>query len=95
MIIRILGEGQFRIPDDAALAEINSADEAIEAALESEDETELQRALQGVHDAIIRVGSPLAVDELRGSDIIMPGVDATVAEVRELLGGDGLVPDSF
>jgi hypothetical protein len=38
------------------------------------------------------VGSPLPDDEIVPSQLVLPAGDATLAEVRELLSDDGLIP---
>jgi hypothetical protein len=43
-------------------------------------------------DAVRSVGTAVADDALVDSDFIMPPADASLAEVRELLSGDGLIP---
>lgn len=93
MIVRILGEGQWRM-DDAARGALNQVDDAVEAAVRSGDQAELARALQELHDTVRSLGTVVADDELADSDLILPDVDATVDEVRKLLTGsdEGLIP---
>jgi len=93
MIIRILGEGQYQLPDEAALAEVNTADDAIQTAVAADDAAGLAAALGHLRGLVTSLGSPLADDDLRSSDVIVPGPDASLAEVRALLSDDGLVPD--
>jgi len=91
MIVRILGEGQFDVPEDA-LGRLNQADDTLVAAIEAGDEAGFRRCLTHLHAEIHELGTPLPVDHLGPSDLALPGDDATLAEVRELLGDDGLVP---
>ena len=91
MIVRILGEGQYDL-DDHALDALNGLDNAIEAAIEAGDEAMFRTALNGLLAAVRSSGShhdPSALDE---SDLILPPPDATIDEVRALLGDDGLIP---
>lgn len=90
MIIRIQGEGQFRL-DDAAINEINVLDTALESALAAGDE-EFAAALAALLDRVRAVGEALADEELLESDVILPSSDATAHEVRRMLQDDGLVP---
>lgn len=90
MIIRIQSEGQYRLDDDA-LAEINRLDTELGNALEL-DEPEFHAALSEFEDAVRKLGTRLADDELVASDVILPPSDATVEEVRAMLDDDGLVP---
>ena len=90
MIIRILGEGQFRV-DDAATADLQSLDASVESAVERSDQGALTAALGGLL-ARARQGTPLPPDSLEPSDVIIPYEDATIDEVRKLLTDEGLIP---
>ena len=90
MIVRILGEGQFRV-DEAATAELQKLDAQLEAAVERDDQQALAAALTALL-AQARQGAPLPPDSLEPSDVIIPHEDATVAEVRKLLTDEGLIP---
>ena len=91
MIVRILGEGQFDLPDDAA-AGLNELDAAVEAAAEAADEAAFSTALGSLLAAVRSQGAPCPVDSLDQSDAILPPADASIDEVRELLSDDGLIP---
>lgn len=91
MIVRILGEGQFEF-DDAALTTLNERDAAVEAAVAAGDEAAFGAALASLLDLVRTTGAPLAADSLVESDAILPATDASLAEVREMLSDDGLVP---
>lgn len=88
MIVRISGEGQYRL-DDSALARINELDDALEAALDTDG---FSAALAQLLDEVRMLGKPLAEDELAGSDVILPPADATADEVRAMLSEEGLIP---
>jgi hypothetical protein len=90
MIVRILGEGQFRV-DEAATAQLHKLDADLETAVEQNDQQALAAALTGLL-AQARAGTPLPPDTLESSDVIIPHEDATVAEVRKLLTDEGLIP---
>ena len=94
MIVRSLGEGQWRI-DDAVRAELNSLDDEVEAAVRADDSERLGVALSRLHDRVRAIGAELPLDELADSDLILPETDASLAEVRALLSesGEGLIPD--
>jgi hypothetical protein len=91
VIVRILGEGQYDVSDDA-LDRLNQLDAAVEAAVEAGDEAAFTPALLALLDGVRSVGVAHAVDSLDESDLILPPADATLAEVRELLDDDGLIP---
>jgi hypothetical protein len=91
MIVRILGEGQYDVSDDA-LDRLNQLDAEVEAAVEADDEASFRPALEALLGGVRTVGVPHAADSLDESDLILPPADATIAEVRELLEDDGLIP---
>ena len=91
MIIRILGEGQYDVPDDA-LNELNDLDEALISAVESADTGMFTAALGELLARVRAVASPHAADALDASDLILPGLDSSLEEVQALLGDEGLIP---
>ncbi len=92
MIVRLMGEGQWRI-DDALLARLNDLDDETERAVEAGDETALRAALEALADAVRGGGERLDDAHLSASDLVVPPVDLTLDEARELLHGEGLIPD--
>ncbi|MFG2118471.1 hypothetical protein [Streptomyces sp. NPDC048710] len=91
MIVRIMGEGQVKL-DDAHFTELNKLDDDLLAEMESGDDEGFRRTLTALLDAVHRLGTPLPDDSLEPSELILPSSDATLAEVRELLSDDGLIP---
>ncbi len=91
MIVRILGEGQFDI-DDAATADLNRLDSELEAAVDGNNEAAFTAALHGMLAQVRAQGSPLPVDTLEPSDLILPPQDASMDEVRRMLTDEGLIP---
>jgi len=91
MIVRLIGEGQFRL-DEEHLPELNRADDALAAAVEAADERRFAQCLTELVDRLRALGTPLADDDLAESDVIVPGPDSSLAEVRALLGEEGLIP---
>ena len=91
MIVRILGEGQFQV-DDAATAELNQLDTDLESAVEHSDEAAFTAALTRLLAQVRAQGSPLPVDTLEESDLILPPQDASMDEVRKMLTDEGLIP---
>jgi hypothetical protein len=91
MIVRISGEGQFRLADDVA-DRLNQLDNDAVAAAEADDEARFTE-LFGQIIALIRAeGSPLPADELHPSDVIVPPADTSFEEARHEFTGDGLIP---
>jgi hypothetical protein len=91
MIVRILGEGQFRV-DDAAAAELNQLDTELEAAVEHSDLDKFTATLTSLLAQVRANGAPLAPDILEPSDLILPHEDSSMDEVRKLLTDEGLIP---
>ena len=91
MIVRILGEGQYDL-DDHALDALNGLDNQIEHPIETGDEAMFRTALEGLLAAVRSSGTHHALESLDESDLILPPPDATIDEVRQLLGDDGLIP---
>lgn len=91
MIVRILGEGQRKLPD-SELDRLNELDAAVEAAVEAGDEAAFGPALQALLEEVRSTGAPLPDDSLEDSDLILPMSDATIDEVRKMLNDDGLIP---
>ncbi len=91
MIVRILGEGQYDVAD-AALDRLNDLDGAVEQAVEAGDEATFATALEALLEGVRTVGVPHDLDSLDESDLILPPSDADLAQVRELLGDEGLIP---
>ncbi len=92
MIVRILGEGQLDVPD-AKADELNVVDEQLAAAVEAGDEPGFRAALAELLTRVHQFGSPLPPDALISSDSVLPSADADLAEVRGLLGTEGLIPN--
>ena len=92
MIVRLLGEGQFRV-DDSLLETLNALDEQVMRAVEAGDESALWHSLQALADAVRDGGQPLADEELVPSDAIIPPEDLSLEEARELLSNEGFIPD--
>jgi hypothetical protein len=94
MIVRILGEGQWRI-EGAGQAELSALDDAVEAAVAANDQEQLAQALRQLHDKVRAVGTEVPDVELADSDLILPETDASLAEVRALLNenDEGLIPN--
>jgi PspA-Associated protein len=91
VIVRILGEGQFRV-DDSAAADLNRLDTELEAAVDQGDESAFTAALTSLLAQVRAQGSPLPPDILEPSDLILPAQDSSMDDVRKLLTDEGLIP---
>ena len=91
MIVRILGEGQYDLSDEAISA-LNDLDAKVESAVEAGDTEAFTQALATLLDGVRTAGIAHNADSLEPSDLILPMPDATLDEVRDMLSGDGLIP---
>ncbi len=91
MIIRIMGEGQYEVPDAASDA-LNELDTRVESAVEGRDADAFAAALGELLAAVRDRGAAVPDDALVDSDLVLPPADATVDEVAALLGDEGLIP---
>jgi hypothetical protein len=89
MIVRIMGEGQYRLPDEK-LDQLNAVDADLEKAVSAADEDSFRTAFAALLE-FVRSGERVPDDELHDSDAILPPGDSTLAEMRELISGDGLI----
>lgn len=93
MIVRILHEGQFEL-SGAQLDELNQIDNQIVEAVASNNESGFRAGLERMLQYIRSNGRPLAVDDFRESDIIVPPADATMEDIRHIFSGEGLIPEA-
>jgi len=92
VIVRIAGEGQYRIPDEDQ-ERLNELDNAAVAAVEAGDESQFQDLWGQMLSIVQSDGNELPDDELVGSDIILPPRDISMEEARNEFTGEGLIPD--
>jgi hypothetical protein len=92
VIVRISGEGQFRLPDGDA-DRLNELDNRAVGAVESGDEAGFRELWDQMLALIESDGEELGNDELLESDVILPPRDVSFEEARGEFTGDGLIPD--
>lgn len=92
MIVRLMGEGQYRV-DDELLGRLNEIDDAAAAAAEAGDAGALRRRLEELVAAVREEGERLDDSDLSPSDLIVPPADLSVDEARALFAEEGLIPD--
>lgn len=91
MIVRIMGEGQVKLAD-SHFAELNKLDDELLAEVESGDGEGFRRTFHALLEKVRELGEPLPDDSLEPSELILPAPDASLEEVRDMLGDDGLIP---
>jgi hypothetical protein len=92
VIVRLMGEGQWRV-DDAVRERLNALDDEALRALEQADETALDSKLEEMWQLVRTSGEQLPADDLTPSDVVIPPTDLTLDETRELFADGGLIPD--
>ena len=90
MIVRILGEGQYDVPDDRVDA-LNELDRAVESAVEAGDEAAFASALEALLAGVRAAAAPHEEGSLDASDLILPHADASL----EQQAGEPVAPAVF
>jgi hypothetical protein len=91
VIVRIMGEGQIEI-GPSEIEVLNALDSELEAAIESGDEDVFRVKLNALLDKVRHVGKSVPDEVLEPSELILPPADASMDEVRDMLGDSGLIP---
>ena len=92
MIVRIMGEGQYRLSQET-LDAVNQLDNAAVRAVEANDEDAFHESFEEMLDVIRSEGEHLGDAEIETSDVIVPPADTSFAEAAAEFTGDGLIPD--
>jgi hypothetical protein len=92
MIIRIMGEGQFKV-SSALLDDLNVIDNRIVDHVAKDDEASFKWELSRLISTIKGNGVPLDPKEIIESDIIVPPGDLTFDEAKRVFSGCGLIED--
>ena len=87
MIVRILGEGQYELPE-SELGTLEALDNDLNTAIEAEDESAYETALQALVERVRSSGSLLDPGVLVPSDLTVPQEHSTLADLRELLSSE-------
>lgn len=90
MIVRILGEGQYRLSADSYAA-VNALDDKVQAAVE-QLAASFREQVNALADAVRSHGEAVAVEEIVPSDAVVPGPTTALADALELLTEEGLIP---
>jgi hypothetical protein len=92
MIVRLMGEGQYRV-DDGLREQLNELDDGAQTAIDANDESALDAMLDEIWQLVRDRGERLPEEELSASDVIIPPSDLTLEETRKLFSDEGLIPD--
>jgi hypothetical protein len=92
VIVRISGEGQYRLPD-ADAQRLNELDNQAVVAVERGDEAAFRAHWEQMLELVTEDGAQVDGEELVGSDVILPPRDVSFAEAAGEFTGEGLIPD--
>ena len=91
MIVRILTQGQYRLPS-SQLDRLNRLDNKIVDSIAASKEATYAKLLAQMLEIVRKRGTPLPMEELVESDVILPAPDTTLAEAKRLFRGEGVIP---
>lgn len=91
MILRVLGSGQYEVGEEA-MDSLNKLDALLTQAVEANDEDGFAQALGQLLAAVREQGNEMPEEYLGPSDLVLPGPESTLDEVRHLLTDEGLFP---
>jgi PspA-Associated protein len=92
VIVRLMGEGQYRV-GDGVQGRLDALDNEAMNALDAENEGELDAKLDEMWELVRSEGEKLPDEDLSPSDVLIPPSDLTLQETRKLFAEDGLIPD--
>ena len=92
MIIRILGEGQFRL-DDKHIDDLNKIDNRIVDHVNKGNQTEFLKDLDKLISTVKDLGEPLDPVDIVQSDLIFPPEDLSFDEAKRVFSGKGIIKD--
>jgi len=84
MIVRILEEGQYEVPD-SELEELEELDVKLAAAIESDDAEGYTETLSQLTGRIRSSGTPLDAGTIVSSELTVPNEGSSLEEVKRLL----------
>jgi len=91
MIVRIQGEGQYRL-SSAALDDLNDIDNKLVDVVASGNDAEFAMMLSQMLDLVRTKGEVLPMEELVESDVVLPPSDITFEDAKDLFVGEGILP---
>ncbi len=87
MIVRILEDGQYEVPESAAEA-LHRLDVELDRAMNDDDEVGFAAALAAVVNEVHAAATRLGSETIVPSDLTIPAAGSSLDEVRRLLAGD-------
>jgi len=84
MIVRILEEGQYEVPDDE-LGALEALDTKLSAAIDADDDAGYSKGLSELAGEIRARGTALGADTIVSSGLTIPHEGTSLEEVKRLL----------
>ncbi len=91
MIVRILGEGQYRL-DSIYLERLNDVDNQLVAQVDSGGEARFRELFEGMLAMVREHGQEVPLEELVTSDVVLPDPSSHLDEIKALFVGEGVIP---
>jgi len=92
VIVRLMGEGQFRVGEELR-ERLDTLDTEAMTALDGGDEGTLDARLDAMWQLVQSEGERLPDESLEPSDVVIPPSDLSLEETRKLFSEDGLIPE--
>jgi hypothetical protein len=92
VIVRLMGDAQYRVHDELR-EKLNELDDQAAEALERNDEAAMDGFLDQMWKLVQAEGELVPFDDLHPSDALIPPSDLSLEETRQLFSEDGLIPD--
>ena len=92
MIIRLMGQGQYKVDDDL-VNQLNVIDNRIVGHISRGDQDRFKEDLAGLISIVKEQGIPMDPSNIIQSDIIVPPEDLTFNEATNIFKGHGLFKD--
>ena len=92
MIVRIMGEGQFKV-NSAILDRLNELDNKIVEEVGKDNEKRMGELLREMIRIVKRAATPLDPEEILESQVIIPPEDLSLKEAKKIFTGEGIIPD--
>ena len=92
MIVRIMGEGQYRV-SEALCCELNQIDNRIVTLVTEGKADEFRKELAKLVSEIKSRGEVVSPEEILESNIIVPPEDLSFEEAKDIFKGEGIFED--
>ncbi len=91
MIVRILGEGQYRLNSNF-LDRLNELDNRLVSLVAEGSDEAFHPIFEEMLGLVRERGEPLPIEELATSEVILPDPSSRLDDIKPLFTGEGVVP---